>query len=159
MVGGVEDFRSAHPQITGEGSIIAIPGGDYAVTCFITKDPESTSGAPTERQLKAVLGEGDYRYYRRSAVAGLWGYVGFLLVPFLWPITGWMWALGTGILVVYCHIGIQDKLRERNVRYQAVKRRAEEVWQQAARSAAPTFVLVMRRIADRGKLQGGVVSF
>lgn len=120
MVGGAEDYRAANPQITGDGSVIEIPPGDYAISCFLTKDQEATSGAPTEDQLKAALGEEDYRYYRRSINAGLWGYLGLLLFPILWPFGGWMWTMGIMFPVVYVHIRIQESFRDRNERYQDV---------------------------------------
>lgn len=159
MVGGVEDYRSAKPQITSDDNIVAIPPGDYAIACYLTRNPESVHGGPTEKQLKAALGEEDYRYFKRSTRAGLWGYVGFLLWPILAPFVGGLWAFGIALVVVIWHTQIMDRLRQRNARYQDVQRRVNEAFQQAATNGEPVYVLTLRRVTDRGNLKGGAVSF
>jgi hypothetical protein len=159
MVGGVEDYRSANSQITGDDSVVAIPPGNYAITCFLTKDSESVHGGLTEKQYIAALGEEDYRYFRRKTNAGLWGYIGFLLWPALGPFVGGLWAFGIALVVVIWHTHLMERLRARDARYQNVNRRVNEAFQQAAKDGEPVYVLTMRKVTDRGDLKGGSVSF
>jgi hypothetical protein len=159
MVGGVEDYRSANPRITGDNSIVAIPPGNYAVTCFLPKSPESSHSGLTKKQYIAALGEEDYRYFRRKTTAGLWGYVGFLLWPILGPFVGGLWAFGIALVVVILHTTIQGRLQARDARYQDVNRRVNEAFRQAEKDSDPVYVLTFRKLVDRGELKGGSVNF
>ena len=47
VVGGVEDYRSAKPGITGADSIVRMPAGDYALRCY---RPKTRSRLPNRKR-------------------------------------------------------------------------------------------------------------
>jgi hypothetical protein len=157
MVGGVEDYRSSDPKITGADSVVAIEPGDYAVACFYVRDPESTGVAlPNAEQRRAALGEEEYRYYERINRIGLAGLLNVVWAPVLWPWIGW-WALGAMFFMLVAYSNIAARLERRNTRYQAAVERVNQLCKQAMKGAHPTMILTLRRVAERGRLRGGSV--
>lgn len=157
IVAGAEDYQTTTPQTIGQNSQLEIPPGDYAITCYSPKE-EVGFDPPSQKQLCETLGATDYRYYRRVQKLSLMGYLNLLWFPLLWPMIGWMLALGVTVVVLSSYFYVQEELLlKRNARYQAIVARVNSVWRATERAAAPTLILALRRVSNTNGLAGGSV--
>lgn len=162
MVGGVEDYRSAKPRITGENSVVTIPSGDYLLHCFIGKDEEdedSRSEQIFQSELEKAVGTDDYRYYKSVNYRGCLGSLTFLLFPVLAFQFGWKIALPITIVLALAYFNIRERvILKRNARYQRISKTMNEFWKENwLQNQTPTFVFELRRVVDRSPFQGGSI--
>ncbi len=157
VVGGVEDYRSGKPKITGEQSIVSIPGGDYLLRCHLGVDEEGFQ-PPSRPELEAAVGMEEYRYYRKVNRLSCLGYLAVLLFPVLTFFQGWKSALAiTGVTVV-AYFYVQDRfVLKRNTKYQRIAQAVKEVWQRASRAQPPAFLFELHRVEGRKELKGGSI--
>lgn len=156
MVGGVEDYRSDKPKITGEDSIVDVPSGNYALRCFVGTE-ENGSDAPVSSQLEKALGSDDYRYSRSMTRRGCLGYFTLLLYPLLAFPFGWKVALPSTVVILLAYLYIHDRALKRSVRYQRILRMENEVFRDARKKESPAFVFELRRLEGVTDLKGGSV--
>ncbi len=155
VVGGVEDYRSTKPQITDENSDVQILAGDYVVEGF-TGPEENIPVTPTNKELKQLLGEEDFRFYNRVQKQGC---LTLLMFPALWPFIGWKLAAGITVLVVIAYFYINEKLfLRRNKRYQQILKTVNEAYAKAGAKGAPIFLFRLRRVDAVEGLKGGSID-
>jgi hypothetical protein len=156
MVGGAEDYRRSPVRITSAQSIVQVPPGDYAVSCYVPEDDEATG--VESRKIAALVGEEDYTYYKRMIRRSTYGYLLCLLFFVVRPAWGWKVALGATLAVVLVYFWIQEKwILARNTRYQSILRRVNESFRKAQAESAPVLILMLQRVTDDTGLGGGVV--
>jgi len=160
VVGGVEDYRSAKPRITGENNIVSIPSGDYGLRCYVGEVDEESGPSLSDVEAKAISAE-DRAYYhglgRRDNWRAVFIALPILLFPALWPWLGWKIALAVmlGVLVPWSH------LLDRRWKRQPVDERWKRI-NQALQDAllagqSPMFILELHRVAETTGLKGGAV--
>lgn len=157
VVGGVEDYRSRKPKITGEQSVVSIPSGDYLLRCHVGKD-EGGIQPPSPSELEEAVGMEEYRYYRKVT---RWSYLGFLailLFPVLTFLHGWKSALAITAVTVVAYFYVQDRfVLKRNAKYQRIAQRVDEVWKRAYQAQPPAFLFELHRVEGRKELKGGSI--
>jgi hypothetical protein len=150
IVGGVEDYRSDEPRLTGPGSVIQIPVGDYALRCFVLKDPEQESSA--EQRLRESVATDDIKYYdrinRRGCAAGA---LTLLLFPVLTVVIDWRIALAITAAVFLSFFPLREWSLKRNARYQRLNAIIPRV---RLEHEDPTFVFELTRVAAVSGLKG-----
>jgi hypothetical protein len=157
IVGGVEDYRSGKPKITGPNSVVVVPPGDYALRCHIGPN-EGNFAPPTRKELKAALGEEDYAYFSRIDKMRLLGYALVLLFPVLTFPLGWKWALLITAVVFLVYFYVQEEVVvKRNARYQKISERFNQLFRKAKEKERPMFILDLRRIPEPLNLTGGSI--
>jgi hypothetical protein len=157
IVGGVEDYRSAKPKITGPNSVVALPSGDYALRCYVATGEEGFT-PPTSRELKAALGADDYAYYNRISKLSLLGYLIVLLFPVLAFPLGWKWALLITVVVFFGYFSVQEGfVVKRNARYQRISKQVNQLFGKAKEKESPWFIFDLRRISESHNLKGGSI--
>jgi hypothetical protein len=157
IVGGVEDYRSAKPKITGQNSVVVLPPGDYALRCH-TGSNEGNFAPPTSKELKAALGEEDYAYYSRMDKMRLLGYAIVLLFPALTFPMDWKWALLITVVVFLSYFAVQEGIViKRNSRYQRISDEVNRLFGKAKEKERPMFILELRRIPEPLNLTGGSI--
>jgi len=158
VVGGVEDYRSDKPQITGENSVVQVPCGNYQLKCFMGEEEETGPTSPIGPALEKAVGSEDYRYFRRIETGGLLGYLILLLYPILAVPFSWKIALPSTVGVLLAFFWIREKALERNARYQRILQTENKVFREARGSEAPAFILELQRVEGVTDLKGGSVS-
>jgi hypothetical protein len=157
IVGGVEDYRSDKPKITGPNSVVVLAPGDYALRCHIGPN-EGNFAPPTSKELKAALGEEDYAYLSRIDKLRLLGYALVLLFPVLTFPLGWKWALLITLGVFFGYFYMQEELVvKRNDRYQGILEKVNRLFGKAKQKERPMFILDLRRIPEPLNLTGGSI--
>jgi hypothetical protein len=144
IVGGVEDYRSDQPRITGPGSVIQIPAGDYALRCFVPNDPEQESSA--EQRLREVVSVDDIKHYDRINNRGCAaGALTLLLFPLLAVVIDWRIALAITAVVFLSFFPVLAWSLKRNARYQRLN---DIIPRARIEQADPTFVLELTRLTE-----------
>jgi hypothetical protein len=116
-VGGVEDYRSDELRLTGPGSVLQIPAGNYALRCFVPRDPEQESSA--EQLLREAVPADDIKYYDRINSRGCAaGALTPLLFPLLALVIDWRIALAITAAVFLSFFPVREWSLKRNARYQ-----------------------------------------
>jgi hypothetical protein len=157
MVGGVEDYRSAKPKITGPDSVIVLAPGDYALRCYSSTSEEGLT-LPTGKELKAALGADDYAYRNRIDRLRLLGYLLLLLFPVLSFPLGWKWALLITVVVFFAWFYVQEQiLVKRNARYQRIEKQANQLYGKAKEKEPPWFIFDLRLTSGPHNLKGGSI--
>ena len=140
-VGGVEDYRSSDARITGPGSIVKVPAGDYAVRCYVAKTAEREPAS--EKALRRLVSPADIKYYdgvnQRGCVAGA---LTLLLFPVLSYPLGWKVALPITVVVFLAFFPLLQWLLKRNTRYQRLN---AIIPIHRIQQADPTHVFELRR--------------
>lgn len=155
MIGGVEDYRSAKTQITGEESMVKVPFGDYLLTCFVGEE-EAELHQPTQAELEQAVGAEDLRYIKRIDRNGCLGYLTFLLFPALCPLVGWIWALIITVIVVPTFFYIREvAFLNRNQRYQRINKAINAAHLAASAKDSPILVFQLRKVDYTPELKGG----
>jgi hypothetical protein len=155
MVGGVENYRSGKPQITGVRSEAMIPPGAYLLKCFVGNE-ETISSSPFQAELKRVVGVNDFQYYSRMERWSHLGFLTLLLFPALGPMLGWKISAGITAVAVLAYFNVLERLfLKRNVRYQRIKKLVNDVYLKASVNDAPTFIFQLRTVSDVAGLKGG----
>lgn len=150
IVGGVEDYRSGNSRITGPGSVIQVPAGDYALRCFVAKDPEDEPSA--EQRLREVVPVDDIKYYDRINSRGCAaGALTLLLFPLLAIVIDWRIALAMTVAVFLSFFPLREWILKRNARYQRLNAIIPSI---RLEQADPTFVLELTRVAAVSGLKG-----
>jgi hypothetical protein len=154
VVGGAEDYRAAEPRITGAKSSVQVPAGEYAVRCYAPKDEEQTPRS--EQELRKLVGRENIEYYDRVNKSGCAiGAATLLLFPILSFPFGWIIALVITVVVFFSFFPIWRWVLNRNARYQRLETVITEF---RLGQADPTLVFELRRLSDRGTLNGGSVT-
>jgi hypothetical protein len=144
IVGGVEDYRSDESRLTGPGSVIQLPAGDYALRCFVPKDPEQEPSA--EQRLREVVPVDDINYYDRINSRGCAaGALTLLLFPILAVAIDWRIALAITAAVFLSFFPLRERILKRNARYQRLN---AIIPRTRLEQADPTFVLELTRLTD-----------
>lgn len=154
-VDGLEYYR-APPETTPLANLVELPSGDYGITCWANTE-EEVSGGPSEEALRAAMGEAEHLYYRRRHRHTGLGCLGLLLFPVLWPWLGWKWSLAIAGVVVLGWFHFREWWLKRDLRFQAARRKHEQLMGQHATECSATMILVLRRLTDRNGLTGGSV--
>ena len=121
---GVEDFRTAKKQITGEDAYFEVTPGEYRVRAQLLD-----LDIP-ERKLAESVGEEDYEYWKPRDATDMTIF-GFFLLALLSSLIGgiWLdWRLGVGLaalgILLYWLIGAG---RRRDERFQRIQDRVHDV--------------------------------
>jgi len=158
VVGGVEDYRSTRPRITGDSSLMRIPAGNYLVKAHRGPE-ENIPVTPTKEELKELLGEEDFQYHQRSIRNGCLGYLTLLLWPILWPLIGWKLATGVAVVVVVGWFLIRERIFLRyDERYQRINKLVNDAYQKADAQGPPIFLLELRPLENSAGKQGGSID-
>jgi hypothetical protein len=156
VVGGVEDYRSLKPKITGPDSIVSLPAGDYELGCYVGKE-EEYDGVSKSTLLNS-LGTDDYVYWRRRENTGC---LGFLSLPLSFAIAvyafNWKIAVPVSLVVVILWFHCREWILRHNARYQRIHSVVQELHRQAEAKAPPTFVFELKRLQDDSSLKGGEI--
>jgi len=160
VVGGVEDYRSAKPRITGENSIVSIPSGDYRLRCYVGETDEESGPSLSEVEARAISAE-DRAYYhglgRRDNWRAVFIALPILLFPALWPWLGWKIALAVmlGVLVPWSHW--LDRRWKRQPVDERWKRINQALQDALLASQSPMFILELHHVTETAGLKGGSV--
>jgi hypothetical protein len=157
-VDGMEHYRAEDNQLA-PANVLAVPPGDYGITCLVNTDEESASGAPTEEALRSALGADDLRYYRTAARRTQLGCVAVFLFPLLWPFVGWKLSLVCGLILMIGWTHAREWWLKRDARYQAIHGKYLKLMKSSADEGPATVVLILRRLASPAGLTGGSVHF
>ncbi|HTK53104.1 MAG TPA: hypothetical protein VL308_14540 [Gemmatimonadaceae bacterium] len=156
IVDGVEYYRSKKPDAARASRAVAIPAGDYLLHCYTTPDESQEVKPGQTRDLEAVVGKDELRYYERATRSGcVIGLVLLLLFPILGPLAGWRIAFATTVVAVIGFFYGREWFLRRNARFARIR---EAVTAHRLGNQEPTFVLELRRIEDRVGRTGGSVS-
>ena len=156
IVDGVEYYRARKPDATLSSRAVTVPAGDYLLHCYTPKDDEQEAAPRPERDLEAVVGKDELRYYERVTRGGCLIGLGLLLLfPILGPLAGWRIAFATTVVAVIGFFYVREWVLRRNTRFVRLR---EAVTAHRLGTQEPTFVLELRRIEDREGRTGGSVS-
>jgi|SRR5690242_11091779 len=143
MVDGAEYYRSRKSGAARLDRAASVPAGDYTLRCYETKDDEQASPV-SGRDLEAIVGQDDLRYYERVTRGGcLTGGLLLLLLPALGPFVGWKIAFAVTVVVVVAFFSVRERLLRRNPRFTRLR---EAVTASRLQHAEPTFVLELERV-------------
>jgi len=156
IVDGVEYYRSKTPDPARASRAVSVPAGDYLLHCYTPRDEEQEAAPGQTRDLEAVVGKDELRYYERVTRSGcLIGLILLLLFPVLGPLAGWRIAFGVTVVAVIGFFYIREWVLRRNARFARIR---ETVTAHRLGAQEPAFVLELRRIEDRAGRTGGSVS-
>jgi hypothetical protein len=159
VVGGAEDYRSAQAQITDAASVVEIAAGDYALRCYCIRDAEDDDAdIPSQDELRAAVGDDDYRYYKKLENRSLRGLLILLAFPALAYFFGWIVALIATLLPLGIYAHVQERQRNSDARYQRITQSINEICKQSLAKGTPTFAFELRRLTERGTLAGGIIK-
>ena len=152
VAGGLEDYRSAKPQITDAGSRMAVPPGAYRLKVHVGESEDQVN----EADLVTAVGADDYAYYQKVSGRQSLGCLGVFLAFFPAAALGWkfpsclVFGLVTGVLG-YFVAGFVISLDER---YQRILRKVNEYPEKV-----PALIFELTRIgeeeAEAADLSGG----
>ncbi|HEX5071577.1 MAG TPA: hypothetical protein VFW03_00130 [Gemmatimonadaceae bacterium] len=155
MVDGVEYYRARKADPGRASRAAAVPPGDYLLRCYTPRDEEQEGAPRPEHDLEAIVGKDELRYYERVTRSGcLVGLVLLLLFPILGPLAGWRIAFATTVVAVIGFFYVREWVLRRNERFARIR---EAITTHRLGAREPTFVLELRRIADREGRTGGSV--
>jgi hypothetical protein len=155
IVDGVEYYRARKPDATLSSRAVAVPAGDYLLRCYAPEDDEQEAPRQSERDLEAIVGKDELRYYERVTRSGCLIGLGLLLLfPILGPLAGWRIAFATTVVAVIGFFHVREWVLRRNPRFARLR---EAVTAHRLGTQEPTFVLQLRRIEDRAGRTGGSV--
>jgi len=150
-VDGVEHYRSRKPDPARAGRAVSVPAGEYALRCYTAKNEEE-GAARTERDLEAVVGKDDLRYYERVTRSGCLTGLGLLLLfPALLPFFGWKVAFAVTVVAAVGFFNVREWVLRRNARFARLR---ERVTAFRLQHEEPTIVLELRRIENGTDLTG-----
>jgi len=156
IVDGVEHYRARKPNAALASRVVSVPPGDYLLRCYTPPDEEQEGTPRSERDLEAIVGKDELRYYERVTRSGcLVGLALLLLFPVLGPLAGWRIAFATTVVAVIGFFYAREWLLRRNARFARLR---EAITAHRTGTREPTFVLELRRIEDRAGRSGGSVS-
>lgn len=156
IVDGAEFYRSRKRGRVGADRSVTVPPGDYRLRCYTAKDEEPAASPRSERDLSSILGPDDLRYYDRVTRGGcLAGLLLLFLFPALFPFVGWKIAFTATVVVVVGYFNLREWMLRRNTRFARLR---ETIAAFRLESREPTFVLELRRIQARDRVEGGVPS-
>ena len=156
MVDGAEYYRPKKPDAATTVRAVSMPAGDYALRCYAAKDEEAAPTPRPERELEAILGKDDLRYYERVTRGGcVTGLLLLLLLPALWPLFGLKIAFPVTIVIVVAYFIVREWMLRRNARFAKLR---ETITAFRLGRDEPVFVLELRRVPDRAGLTGRSVS-
>jgi len=156
IVDGVEYYRSKTPDPARASRAVSVPAGDYLLHCYTPRDDEQEAAPGQTRDLEAIVGKEELRYYERVTRSGcLIGLILLLLFPVLGPLAGWRIAFGVTVVAVIGFFYIREWVLRRNARFARIR---ETVTAHRLGAQEPAFVLELRRIEDRAGRTGGSVS-
>jgi len=155
MVDGAEYYRPKKPDAATTARAVTVPAGDYALRCYAAKDEEAAATPRPERELEAILGKDDLRYYDRVTRGGcVVGLLLLLLLPALWPLVGLKIAFAVTAVIVVGYFSVRELVLRRNARFARLR---ETIRAFRLRYDEPVFVLELRRVPNRGGLPGNSV--
>ena len=150
MVGGIEDYRFPNRRSPAPTASIQVPAGDYALRCFVVKDPEQES--PAEQRLRETLPAADIRYYDQANSRGcIAGALTLLLFPLLAVVIDWRIALPITVAVFLSFFPLRAWILKRNARYQRLD---AIIPRTALEHEDPGFVFELTRVTDVSGLKG-----
>jgi len=153
MVDGVEYYRSKKPDAARTDRAVTVPPGDYLLRCYTPKDDEQEATPRSERDLEAIVGKDELRYYQRVTRSGCLIGLGLLSVfPILGPLAGWRIAFATTVVGVIGFFYVREWVLRRSARFARIR---EAVTAHRLGTQEPTFVLELRRIEGRAGRTGG----
>jgi len=156
IVDGVEHYRARKPNAALASRAVSVPPGDYLLRCYTPPDGEQETTPRFERDLEAIVGKDELRYYERVTRSGcLVGLALLLLFPVLGPLAGWRIAFATTVVAVVGFFYAREWMLRRNARFARLR---EAITAHRTGTREPTFVLELRRIEDRAGRSGGSVS-
>ena len=154
VVGGVEDYRSAKPRITGDNSVLTLPAGDYRLRCYAMPDEDEVERS--EESIAKAVGAENLRYFDRmtNLGVGIGCATPVVIFPLLLFLVSWKIALPVAIVAFVGYFHVMQWFLQRNRRYAELDKLITPM-----RSIAepPQFVFELRRITDRAGLTGGSV--
>ena len=154
-VDGAEYYRPKRPDAATTARAVTVPAGDYALRCYAAKDEEAAATPRPERELEAILGKDDLRYYDRVTRGGcVVGLLLLLLLPALWPLVGLKIAFAVTAVIVVGYFSVRELVLRRNARFARLR---ETIRAFRLRYDEPVFVLELRRVPNRGGLPGNSV--
>lgn len=157
VIGGVEDYRSKQPKITGPDSMVTIAAGHYSLKCYVGKNEDQYPDEDPESELEKLVGAEDLRYYDRVTNWGLLSGIIFAILLFCILVfsTGWKIAIPLTIVgfLLYYHPLLW--ILKRNERYQ---RLGEIIPYFRLGHEKPTFVFEMKKMMDTNGLKGGFIE-
>jgi len=148
LVDGVEQYRAKKPEVARtNAAAVALAPGDYALRCWVTKDEEGEAPQRPHRDLEAIVGADELRYYERTTRLGcLAAPVLLLLFPLLLPFLGWKIATVITLVGVVAFFNIREWLLRRNPRFTRL-RQAVTAFRLGHTEA--TLVMELRRVESR----------
>jgi hypothetical protein len=156
MVDGAEYYRPKKPDAAMSARAVTVPAGDYALRCYAAKDEEPAQTPRPERELEAILGKEDLRYYERVTRGGcVTGLLLLLLLPALWPLFGLKVAFAVTAVTFVGYFIVREQVLRRNARFARLR---ETITAFRLGHDEPVFVLELRRVPNRAELTGGSVS-
>jgi hypothetical protein len=155
IVDGVERYRAKRPDPAHASRAVAVPAGDYVLRCYTPKDEEQEEARPA-RDLEAIVGKDELRYYERVTRSGcLIGLLLLLLFPIVGALAGWRIAFATTVVAVIGFFYGREWILRRNPRFIRVR---EAVTAHRLGGREPNFVLELRRVEDRLGRAGASIS-
>ena len=155
IVDGVEHYRAKKPDVGQSGRAVSVPAGDYLLRCYAPTDAEEAKPA-SEKDLEAVIGTNELRYYERMTRGGcITGALLLLVFPVLLLFVTWKVAFPVTLVVVVAYFNVREWMLRRNTRFARLR---EQIVAFRLGAQEPTFVLALRRVEDRAGYTGGSVS-
>ena len=156
IVDGVEFYRARKPDETLSSRAVTVPAGDYLLRCYTPTEDEQQATPPAERDLEAIIGKDELRYYERVTRGGCLIGLGLLLLfPILGPLAGWRIAFAITVVAVIGFFYVREWVLRRNARFARLR---EAVTAHRRGTQEPALVLELRRIEGREGRTGGPVS-
>ncbi len=145
MADGIEYFVSESNQGTSDDDPfqITVAPGMYALRVYQLQSEELDDRIPN------YVDHEDLAYYDSKFGGVPWGCLLFLIAAGL-SLTSY-WIASVGLFVVWLgYLSVRSILRRADVRFQEIADRVEAVYDRF-----PAFIFVLRRITERGNLEGG----
>lgn len=155
-VDGAEYYRPKKPDAAMTARAVTVPAGDYALRCYAARGEDAAPMPRPDRELEAILGKDDLRYYDRVTRGGcVIGLLLLLLLPALWPLFGLKIAFAATAVIVVAYFSVRERVLRRNARFARLR---ETITAFRRGRDEPVFVLELRRVLNRAELTGGSVS-
>ena len=156
VVGGVEDYGSKTPKITSPDSVISVPPGDFAVSCFRIEETEDDPSPYA--LLEKRVGREETKYFEKTnKLAMLIGFSTLLSFPFLGYFFGWKWALFASGFIFIASFHVMERMFKSSARYQSLSKQYEEALKESQQQGLPLFVFELRPILAHENIKGGSV--
>ena len=144
IAGGLEDYRSSNPQITGDADLVTVRNGVYQISAYqaIYDDERKIE------EIRDIVGEDEYAYYSSRSTGCLAFFVLFiagLACSIFWS---W-WVIIPAILTGIVNAIYRSKVNSKDERYMKVQMQIDK-WD----SNHPVVVFLLKAVVSMGESDG-----